>query len=377
MSKSDFFKFELLKTSKKSKARAGLLHTPHGVIKTPVFMPVGTNSAVKMLTNQHLRETNAQIILANSYHLFLHPGHKLIEEVGGLHKWMNWDKSILTDSGGFQVFSLSDHRKITDDGVKFKEPKTGTEYYINPEISMEIQQALAPDIAMAFDECSPYPCSYEQAKAAMERTHKWLDRCYKNHTKDNQALFPIVQGAFFEDLRKESANVISSYDAVGYAVGGVSVGEPIDIKNHFTDFVTDFLPQNKPRYLMGVGTPEDILDVVKRGIDMCDCVLPTRNARHGSFFTQYGKKIIKNKEFERDLSPLDDKCDCYSCKNHTKAYIRHLFRMGEANAAILLSIHNIRYLVRLSEIIHESILNDSFEDLFNEKYESYLKKSFR
>lgn len=374
MSKHDFFKFELLKKSSVSKARAGIFHTPHGDIKTPVFMPVGTNSAVKMLTKHHLEETNAQIILANSYHLFLRPGHKLIKEAGGIHKWENWNKPILTDSGGFQVFSLAHLRKITEDGVKFKEPKTGTTYYINPEISMEIQQDLGCDIAMAFDECSPYPCSYEQAKSAMERTHRWLDRCFKAHTKDNQALFPIVQGAFFDDLRKESANVISSYDAVGYAIGGVSVGEPEDVKNYYTDFVTDLLPENKPRYLMGVGTPEDILECVSRGIDMFDCVLPTRNARHGSFFTKFGKKIIKNKEFEKDFSPLDEECDCFACKNHSKAYIRHLYRVGEANAAILLSIHNIRYLVRLSEIIHNAILDGSFDEFYRENIGNYRKK---
>lgn len=374
MAKSDFFKFELLKKSKTTKARAGIFHTPHGDIKTPVFMPVGTNSAVKMLTKHHLEETNAQIILSNSYHLFLRPGNKLIKEAGGLHKWMNWNKPILTDSGGFQVFSLAHLRKISEDGVKFRDPRTGTSYYINPEISMEIQQDLGPDIAMAFDECSPYPCSYEQAKAAMERTHRWLDRCFKVHTKDNQALFPIVQGAFFDDLRKESAQVISSFDAVGYAIGGVSVGEPADIKNYYTDFVTDFLPEDKPRYLMGVGTPEDLFEIFSRGIDMCDCVLPTRNARHGSFFTKFGKKIIKNKEFEKDFYPLDEECDCFSCKNHSKAYIRHLYRESEANAAILLSIHNIRYLVKLSEMIHESILNDTFDDLYNERLKNYLKK---
>lgn len=374
MSKSDFFKFELLKKSKTTKARAGILHTPHGDIKTPVFMPVGTNSAVKMLTNRHLKETNAQIILNNSYHLFLRPGHKLIKEAGGLHKWENWDKPILTDSGGFQVFSLAHLRKISEDGVKFRDPRTGSSYYINPEISMEIQQDLGPDIAMAFDECSPYPCSYEQAKSAMERTHRWLERCFKAHTRDDQALFPIVQGAFFDDLRKESAQVISSFDAVGYAIGGVSVGEPADIKNYYTDFVTNFLPEDKPRYLMGVGTPEDLLEIFARGIDMCDCVLPTRNARHGSFFTQFGKKIIKNKEFEKDFSPLDDECDCYTCKNHSKAYVRHLYREGEANAAILLSIHNIRYLVRLSELIHEAILNDTFDEFYNARLHNYLKK---
>lgn len=374
MPKSDFFKFELLKKSKTTKARAGIFHTPHGDIKTPVFMPVGTNSAVKMLTNYHLNETNAQIILSNSYHLFLRPGHKVIKEAGGLHKWMDWNKPILTDSGGFQVFSLAHLRKITEDGVNFKDPKTGNSYYINPEISMEIQQDLGPDIAMAFDECSPYPCSYEQAKSAMERTHRWLERCFASHKKDNQALFPIVQGAFFDDLRKESANVVSSFEAVGYAIGGVSVGEPADIKNYYTNFVTDFLPEDKPRYLMGVGTPEDLLEIFARGIDMCDCVLPTRNARHGSFFTGVGKKIIKNKEFEKDFSPLDEECDCFSCRHHSRAYIRHLFREGEANAAILLSIHNIRYLVKLSEMIHEAILNDTFDDLYNERLKNYLKK---
>lgn len=374
MPKSDFFKFELLKKSKTTKARAGIFHTPHGDIKTPVFMPVGTNSAVKMLTNYHLNETNAQIILSNSYHLFLRPGHKVIKEAGGLHKWMDWNKPILTDSGGFQVFSLAHLRKITEDGVNFKDPKTGNSYYINPEISMEIQQDLGPDIAMAFDECSPYPCSYEQAKSAMERTHRWLERCFASHKKDNQALFPIVQGAFFDDLRKESANVVSSFEAVGYAIGGVSVGEPADIKNYYTNFVTDFLPEDKPRYLMGVGTPEDLLEIFARGIDMCDCVLPTRNARHGSFFTRVGKKIIKNKEFEKDFSPLDEECDCFSCRHHSRAYIRHLFREGEANAAILLSIHNIRYLVKLSEMIHEAILNDTFDDLYNERLKNYLKK---
>lgn len=374
MAKSDFFKFELLKESQTTKARAGILHTPHGDIKTPVFMPVGTNSAVKMLTKHHLEETNAQIILNNSYHLFLRPGHKLIKAAGGLHKWQNWNKPILTDSGGFQVFSLAHLRKISEDGVKFRDPKTGTSYYINPEISMEIQQDLGPDIAMAFDECSPYPCSYEQAKFAMERTHRWLDRCFMAHTRDDQALFPIVQGAFFDDLRKESASVISSYDAVGYAIGGVSVGEPADIKNYYTNFVTDLLPSNKPRYLMGVGTPEDLLEIVARGIDMADCVLPTRNARHGSFFTKYGKKIIKNKEFETDYRPLDEECDCYACKNHSRAYIRHLYREGEANAAILLSIHNIRYLVRLSELIHNAILDGSFDDFYKENLHNYLKK---
>ena len=365
--KSDYFSYELLKEDKKTGARAGLLHTPHGDIETPIFMPVGTNSAVKMMTNDHLKDTGAQIILGNSYHLFLRPGNKLIKEFGGLHKWMNWDKPILTDSGGFQVFSLADLRNITEDGVKFKDAKTGTEYFINPEISMEIQQDLGADIAMAFDECAPYPCTYEEAKTAMERTHRWLVRCFKAHTRDDQALFPIVQGAFYDDLRQESARVISSFDAVGYAIGGVSVGEPADVKNHFVELTAPLLPRLKPRYLMGVGTPEDLLDGILRGVDMFDCVLPTRNARHGSFFTTEGRKIIKNKEFEKDASPLDSECNCYACKNHTKAYIRHLYRAGEATAAILLSIHNIQFLINLVKEARKAILEDRYQEFYTER----------
>lgn len=365
--KKDYFNFVIENRCNKTNARAGIFKTPHGIIKTPVFMPVGTNSAVKMLTQDQLYNTKAQIILSNSYHLFLRPGHKLIEKFGGLHRWMNWDKPILTDSGGFQVFSLANTRKITEDGVTFKDPKNGTSYYINPEISMEIQMALAPDIAMAFDECAPYPCDYVQAKNSMERTHRWLERCFKAHNKPDQALFPIVQGAFFDDLRKESANVISGYDAVGYAIGGVSVGEPTDIKNHFVEFTAPLLPDNKPRYLMGVGTPEDLLEGVKFGVDMFDCVLPTRNARHGSFFTSYGKQVIKNKKFEYDDSPLDQSCDCYACQNHSKAYIRHLYRMGEATAGVLLSIHNTRFLIKFMEELRQSIIDNRFQEFYNTK----------
>jgi queuine tRNA-ribosyltransferase len=319
-----------------------------------------------MLTKHHLEETKAQIILSNSFHLFLRPGNKLIKEFGGLHKWMNWDKPILTDSGGFQVFSLAHLNNITEDGVKFKDPKTGDEYYINPEISMEIQQDLGPDIAMAFDQCAPYPCSYDEAVKAMDRTHRWLERCFKAHTREDQALFPICQGAFFDDLRKECANVVSQYDAVGYAIGGVSVGEPTDIKNHLVELTAPLLPRMKPRYLMGVGTPIDLLEGVKRGVDMFDCVLPTRNARHGSFFTYEGKKNIKNKQFERDSLPLDEKCDCYACQNHSRAYIRHLYRMGEANAQMLLSIHNTRFLIKFIHDMRQSILEDRFEEFYNQ-----------
>ena len=373
MNANKHFSFELLKECKKTGARAGLLHTPHGDIPTPIFMPVGTNSAVKMITNHHLKETNPKIILSNSYHLFLRPGNKLIKEFGGLHKWMNWDRPILTDSGGFQVFSLSNLRNITEDGVKFKDAKTGSSYYMNPEISMEVQQDLGSDIAMAFDECAPYGCTYEEAKKAMERTHRWLERCVEVHTREDQALFPICQGAFWEDLRTESAKFVSQIDAVGFAIGGLSVGEPEDLKDHYVKFTAPLLPREKPRYLMGVGTPEDLLKGVSFGVDMFDCVLPTRNARHGSFFTHEGKKIIKNKEFEKDSKPLDSKCDCYACQNHSRAYIRHLFRVGEANAAILLSIHNTRFLLKLMEEMRQSILNDEFSEFYKEHLKYFVK----
>lgn len=365
---SDYFDYKLEKTCTTTKARAGVLTTPHGKIETPVFMPVGTNSAVKTLVGSQIKDTNAQIILSNSFHLFLRPGHKLIEKAGGLHKWMNWDKPILTDSGGFQVFSLADIRKIKEDGVEFQDPKSGAKHYINPEISMEIQEALGTDISMAFDECSPYPCDYAQAKAAMDRTHRWLERCFKAKKRFDVALFPIVQGAFFDDLRAESAKVISSFDAVGYAIGGVSVGEPTDMKNHIVEITAPLLPENKPRYLMGVGTPNDLLDGVKRGIDMFDCVMPTRIARHGSFFMKNGRGIITNKAFEDDFSPLVEGCQCYACQNHTRAYIRHLFKCQEATAATLLSIHNIHFLVNLMQEARKAILEDRFEEFYQENY---------
>lgn len=362
----DNFKYELLHEC--SNARAGVLTTPHGEIKTPIFMPVGTNSAVKTLTFNQVEDTGAQIILSNSYHLYLRAGSKLIKQFGGIHSWMNWHKPVLTDSGGFQVFSLGHLNKISEDGVQFTDPKDGKKHFISPEISMEIQQDIGADIIMAFDQCVPYPCDYDTAKQAMERTHRWLERCFKAKTNPNQALFPIVQGAFFDDLRKESAGVISSFNAVGYAIGGVSVGEPANMKNHLVEFTAPLLPKDKPRYLMGVGTPEDLLNGIKRGIDMFDCVLPARNARHGSFFTPNGKKNIKNKEFYDDERPLVEGCNCFACKNHSRAYIRHLWRCAESTAATLLSIHNIQYLVEFSQKCREAILADSFDEFYNENY---------
>ncbi|MBQ3311823.1 tRNA guanosine(34) transglycosylase Tgt [bacterium] len=366
--KTEFFSYDLVHVDKNTGARAGVLHTPHGDIETPIFMPVGTNSAVKTLINRDIEDTGAQIILANSYHLYLRAGTKLIRKFGGIHGWMNWNKPVLTDSGGFQVFSLAQMRKITEEGVKFRDPKDGSEHFISPEKSMEIQEDIGADIMMAFDVCSPFPCTYDEAKKAMEQTHRWLERCFKAKTNPKQALFPIVQGAFFDDLRKESANVISSYDAVGYAIGGLSVGESKDIMNHFVEYTAPLLPHNKPRYLMGVGTPEDLLDGIKRGIDMFDCVLPTRNARHGSFFTHEGKKCIKNKQFEEDASPLDSICDCYACKNHSRAYLRHLFRCQEATCAALMSIHNIKFLIDFAKSCRNAILNDEFDKFYNDNY---------
>lgn len=368
-----YFSYDLVHVDKNTGARAGVLHTPHGDIETPIFMPVGTNSAVKMLIGQDIEQTGAQIILANSYHLYLRAGTKLIRKFGGIHGWMNWNKPVLTDSGGFQVFSLAQMRKITEDGVEFRDPKDGSKHFISPEKSMEIQEDIGADIMMAFDVCSPYPCTYQEAKKAMEQTHRWLERCFKAKTNPKQALFPIVQGAFFDDLRCESASVISSYDAVGYAIGGLSVGEDKETMNHFTELTTPLLPQNKPRYLMGVGTPEDLLDGIKRGVDMFDCVLPTRNARHGSFFTHDGKRCIKNKQYQEDASPLDSNCDCYACKNHTKAYIRHLFRCQEATASTLMSIHNIKFLIDFAKSCRKAILNDEFDKFYEENYPHFVK----
>jgi queuine tRNA-ribosyltransferase len=370
----DYFSYKLLKESNRSMARAGILHTPHGDIETPIFMPVGTNSTVKMLTNYHLEQTGAQIILGNSYHLALRAGDEKIKQFGGIHGWMNWHKPVLTDSGGFQVFSLANLRKINDDGVNFKDPKDGSSHYINPEISMKIQENIGADIIMAFDECSPYPCTHEQAEHAMKRTHEWLARCYEAHKNPRQALFPIVQGAFFEDLRAESAKVISSYDTVGCAIGGLSVGEPHTIMNKLLEFTTPLLPHDKPRYLMGVGTPEDLLDGIKRGVDMFDCVLPTRNARHGSFFTFNGKRNIKNKEFEYDSAPLDSHCNCYTCRNHSRAYLRHLYRCGETTAQILLSIHNTQFLLNFVKMVRKAILEDRFEEFYIENYRNLKRR---
>ena len=367
----DKFRFETLKVCKQSGARIGKLYTPHGVIETPVFMPVGTQATVKSLSPEELKEVNSQIILSNTYHLFLRPGDEIVKKAGGLHKFMNWDRPILTDSGGFQVFSLSDLRKVTDDGVEFRSHLSGAKHYITPEKDMEIQENLGADIIMAFDECTTYGTDYNKSKKAMERTLEWLDRCYKYHKNEDQALFPIVQGNFYKDLRLESLERTKPYVKHGIAIGGLSVGEPKELMYEMLDALNPHLPKHVPTYLMGVGSPDCILEGVVRGVDMFDCVLPTRIARNGTAFTSKGKVVVRNGEYKEDFTPLDAECDCYCCKNYTKAYIRHLINAGEILGARLLSIHNIRFLTNLMEQIKDAIRNDrllDFKDEFLKKY---------
>ena len=365
--------FEIKKIDKKTGARLGVMHLPHGDVETPVFMPVGTQATVKSMTPEELKEeVKSHIILSNTYHLYLRPGHELIREAGGLHKFMNWDRNILTDSGGFQVFSLGDLRKITEDGVEFRSHLNGSKHFISPEKSMEIQNALGSDIMMAFDECAPYGASYDYVQKSMRRTTRWAKRCKEYHKNtQNQALFGIVQGGFFKDLRKESAKELAKLDFPGYAVGGISVGEP---KEEFLDilrYTTPLMPENKPRYLMGVGSPDYLIEASLAGIDMCDCVLPTRLARHGTALTSKGKLVIRNQNFARDWNRLDDECDCYTCKNYTRAYLRHLIKTNEILGMRLLSLHNLRFLTKLMERVRIEIEHDNLLAFREEFYKKY------
>ncbi len=362
----DKFYYETKHVCAQSGARIGVLHTPHGDIETPVFMPVGTQATVKSLTPDELKEVGAQIILNNTYHLFLRPGHELVRKAGGVHKFQNWDRPILTDSGGFQVFSLSKLRKITDDGVEFRSHLSGQKHYITPEYDMEIQEALGADIMMAFDECTTYGTDYNKSKRAMERTLHWLDRCYNAHKNDAQALFPIVQGNFYKDLRIESVKRTLPYIKYGVGIGGLSVGEPKPLMYEMLETIQPYLPTNVPHYLMGVGSPDCLLEAVIRGVDMCDCVLPTRIARNGTAFTSTGKVVIRNAQYKEDFAPLDAHCDCYCCRNYTRAYLRHLINAGEILGARLLSLHNIYYLTHLMEQIKDAIRHDRLLDFKRE-----------
>ncbi len=365
--------YELLHECKQTGARRGVIHTPHGDIQTPVFMPVGTQATVKSMTPEELKEeVKAEIILSNTYHLYLRPGHNLIKEAGGLHRFMNWDRAILTDSGGFQVFSLGALRKISEEGVKFKSHLDGSEHFLSPEKVMEIENALGSDIMMAFDECVEYPADYDYTKQSMERTTRWAVRCKEAHKNiETQGLFGIVQGGMYKDLREKSAKDLVSLDLPGYAVGGLSVGEPKELMCDVLEFTTQFLPKDKPRYLMGVGTPDYLIEAVLRGIDMCDCVLPTRIARNGTALTSHGKVVIRNATYERDWRKLDEECECYTCKNYTRAYIRHLVKTNEILGIRLLSIHNLRFLTKLMERVKIEIERDNLLNFRNEFYKKY------
>ena len=364
--------YELLHTCKQTGARRGVIHTPHGDIQTPIFMPVGTQATVKSMTPEELKEVGAQIILSNTYHLFLRPGHELVKEAGGLHKFMHWDRPILTDSGGFQVFSLGALRTISEEGVEFRSHLDGSRQFLSPEKAIEVENALGADIIMAFDECCPYPSTYEYTKKSMERTTRWAKRCKEAHKRENdQGLFGIIQGGFFKDLRKQSLEDLVKLDLPGYAIGGISVGEPKEEFLDILNYTAPLMPENKPRYLMGVGTPDYLIEAAIAGIDMCDCVLPTRLARHGTAFTSKGKIVVRNATYERDFSPLDDECDCYACKNYTRAYIRHLVKTNEILGIRLLSIHNIKFLTNLMDKVRIEIENDNLGSFREEFYRKY------
>ncbi|MGI2326486.1 tRNA guanosine(34) transglycosylase Tgt [Planococcus sp. YIM B11945] len=364
--------YEHIKTCKQTGARLGIVHTPHGSFETPAFMPVGTQATVKTMSPEELKAMDAGIILSNTYHLWLRPGNDVVKEAGGLHKFMNWDRPILTDSGGFQVFSLSEFRNIKEEGVHFRNHMNGDKLFLSPEKAMQIQNDLGSDIMMAFDECPPYPASHEYMKSSVERTSRWAERCLEAHDRPNdQALFGIIQGGEYEDLRKQSAQDLVSLDFPGYAIGGLSVGEPKDVMNRALEFTTPLMPFNKPRYLMGVGSPDSLIDGAIRGIDMFDCVLPTRIARNGTLMTSTGRLNIKNAAFKRDFGPIDEKCDCYTCTNYTRAYVHHLIRADETFGIRLTSYHNLQFLLNLMKQVRQAIREDRLGDFREEFFEAY------
>lgn len=356
--------YELIKQCPHTGARAGRIHTPHGSFDTPIFMPVGTQASVKTLAPEELKEMGAGIILSNNYHLFLRPGSKLVKEAGGLHKFMNWDRAILTDSGGFQVFSLGDLRKISEEGVTFRSHIDGSKKFLSPEIATQSQMDLGADIIMAFDECVPYPADFKYTRESMELTLRWAQRCKNTMTNPNQGLFGIVQGGMYKDLRIECANRLVDMDFPGYAVGGLSVGEPKELMYEMLDITLEHLPQNKARYLMGVGTPDCLVEGVMRGIDMFDCVYPTRVARNGTAMTWNGRLVIKNAQYEHDFHPIDKHCNCYTCRNYSRAYIRHLVRVNEIFGLRLLTIHNLHFLIDFMRQMRQSIMEDRFPEFY-------------
>lgn len=365
--------YELVAEDRKTGARAGLLHTLHGVFKTPMFMPVGTQATVKTVTPEELEEMGSQIILSNTYHLFLRPGTELIHEAGELHRFMNWNKGILTDSGGFQVFSLGAMRKITEEGVYFRSFLDGSKQFLSPEISIRAQEDLGSDIAMAFDECIPYPADYEYARKSTERTTRWAKRCIKAHQRTDRGIFGIIQGGMYKDLRKQSAMEISSLPFDGVAVGGLSVGEPHDLMYDILEETTQWMPKGKARYLMGVGTPDCLVEGVARGVDMFDCVFPTRVARNGMAMIHTGRMNMKNKQYERDFRPIEESCGCYTCRNYTRAYIRHLYKSEELLAFRLVTIHNLYFLLQFMRDMREAIVQGNFSE-FREHFMEHYKQ---
>ena len=370
------FWYELKHVCKQTGARYGILHTPHGDVETPMFMPVGTLATVKGISPEQLKEMNSGVILSNTYHLWLRPGEDIIDEAGGLHKFMNWDGPILTDSGGFQVFSLAKRKDITEEGVKFKNQYNGDNLLLTPEKSIQIQNKLDSDIAMSFDECIGYPATYEYCKQSVERTLRWAKRGRDAFNNPRQSLFGIVQGGEYEDLRRHCVEELTKMDFDGYSIGGTSVGEDKETQYKMVRYATKYLPKDKVRYLMGVGDPIDIVENVINGVDIFDCVSPTRLARHGHALTKYGKINLKNAKYKRDFSPISEECDCYACKNYTKAYIKHLINCDETLGARLLSIHNIRYLIHLTEELRDAIREDRILEYREEFIKNYYGENY-
>ncbi|MGX7092628.1 tRNA guanosine(34) transglycosylase Tgt [Hutsoniella sourekii] len=370
--KNSPIRYELIKEEKNTGARLGILHTPHGSFETPIYMPVGTLATVKSLSPEELKEMGAEIVLSNTYHLWLRPGEDIVEEAGGLHSFMNWDRGILTDSGGFQVFSLSDIRKIKEEGVHFRNHISGEKLFLSPEKAIQIQNALGADIIMSFDECPDFHHTYEYVKDSINRTTRWAERGLKAHQRSqDQALFGICQGAGYKDLRIQHARDMVSLDFPGYSIGGLSVGESKEEMNQVLDYLTPELPKDKPRYLMGVGSPDALIDGVIRGVDMFDCVLATRIARNGTCMTHSGRLVVKNAKYARDFNPIDPKCDCYTCKNYTRAYVRHLIKSDEIFGLRLASIHNVHFLLQLMRDVRQAIRDDQlleFREAFFEEY---------
>lgn len=371
------FGIEILHQDKNCGARYGILHTPHGDVELPMFMPVGTQATVKCLSPEQVKEVGSGVILANTYHLALRPGADVVQQAGGIQKFMNYKGPMLTDSGGFQVFSLAKVRQIKEDGVTFKNPLNGDKVFFSPEVVMDIEEKIGADIAMVFDECAPYPSSRDYIEKSVNRTLRWAKRCKDSHSREDQALFGIVQGGDYQDLREMCAEELAKMDFEGYAIGGTSIGEPKEVEYRMVSYAVKNMPYNKPRYLMGVGSLDYIFDGISKGVDMFDCVLPTRLARHGALMTTHGRINILNAKYERDFTPLDDECDCYTCKNYTRAYLRHLMKENEEFGKTLCSIHNLRFLIRTMEQARQAIKEDRFLEFSKEVLEKFgSKKGF-